>query len=143
MSGKDNHDSMPSKEDSELKDPGRRQMLGVAAMAAAFTAGQVGSVEAQGKEKSPEDLYGKLVDPTHFPGETKAGEHGYQPVSQFHDLEAKQVFEKGALYRRSVSRYARNLRKRLGLPDSDFMHVVRLEPRPGGRAEGHDACCCS
>ena len=53
MSGKDNHDSIPSKGDSELKDAGRRQVLGVAVVAAAFTAGQVGSAAAQGKKKPP------------------------------------------------------------------------------------------
>jgi hypothetical protein len=142
MSGKDNQNSIPSKGDSELKNPDRRQMLGVAAIAAAFTTGQVGSVEAQGKKKPPEDIYGELVDPTHLPGETKPGEHGYQPVSHFHDLGANKVFKKGALYRQSVSKYARDLRKRLGLSDSDFMHVVRLEARPGGRAEGNCGCCC-
>jgi hypothetical protein len=141
MGGKDNRDSIPSKEDSELKNPGRRQVLGVAVVAAAFTAGRVGSAEGQGKT-APEP-YGGLVDPAHYPGETKPGEHGYQPVSQFHDLTAKQVYKDGAEYRRKVSAYAKSLRKKMNLRDSDFMHVVRLEPKPGGNADkGWDFCCC-
>jgi hypothetical protein len=152
MSSKKHQDSGRSKEDSELKNPGRRQVLGVAAVAAAFTAGQVGSVEAKGEKKpsrnaaaapSTEGDFGELVNPADLPGgKSKPGVNAYQPVSQFHDLGANQVFKKGALYRQSVSKYAKDLRKRLGLPDSDFMHVVRLEPKPGGHADGHCACCC-
>src|ERR1700676_1258569 len=104
MSGKDNHDSIPSKGDSELKDPGRRHVLGVAVVAAAFTAGQVGSATAQGKKKPPakkpaRGRYGGLVAPADLPGEHKPGQNGYQPVSKFQDLAAEKVYADGADYR--------------------------------------------
>jgi hypothetical protein len=149
MSGNDNHDSIPSKKDSELKNPDRRQVLGVAVVAAAFTAGQIESAAGQGKKSSPAkkgapEPYGGLVDPAHYPGETKPGTDGYQPVSQFHDLSAKLVYRDGAEYRRKVSAYAKSLRKKMNLPDSEFMHVVRIQPKPGGKADvGWDLCCCS
>ena len=139
---KDNQDSRRSKRNSELKNPGRRQVLGVAAVAAAFTAGQVGSAEGQSK-KGPRPKHGGLVPPG--TKDKAPGRPGYDPVSKFHDLGAKLVYKDGRDYRLQVSAYAKRLRKQMGLPDSEFMHVVRLEPKPGNDctvAEGCCGCCC-
>jgi len=153
MSSKDNQDSKRSKKDSELKNPGRRQVLGVAAMAAAFTAGPVGSAAAQPRRRpspkapaapDPDKIYGGLVDPDNVPGgdkDTKPGDYGYQQVSKFHDLPAGQVYKNPALYRQRVSKYAKGLRKSMGL-DKEFMHVVRIEPLTGTPPDGHCGCCC-
>jgi hypothetical protein len=144
MSSKDNQDSRPSKENSEPKNPGRRQVLGVAVVAAAFTAGQVGSAEGQGKKKvSPRSK------------DTTPDRDGYAPVSKFHDLNpetAKILIDKKTKtheYRLKVSAYAKRLRREMGLLDSEYMHVVRLEPRPGVLStlkcpgdEGCCGCCC-
>jgi hypothetical protein len=141
MSGKDNHDSIPRKGDSKLKNPGRRQVLGVAAVAAAFAAEQVGSAEAA---KHPKEPHGGLGPPHDVPGAV-----GYGPVSTFHDLAVKQVYKDGANYRLKVSMYAKSLRKKMNLPDREFRHVVRLEPvkRSAQAGPGYDgdscACCCS
>jgi hypothetical protein len=147
MRGKGNHDSIPSKGDSELKNLGRRQMLGVAVVAAAFTAGQVGSAEGQqGRKeppaKKPGEVHGGLGPPHDVPGAS-----GYAPVSTFHDLAAKLVYKDAADYRLKVSAYAKSLRKKMNLPDSEFRHVVRLEPvkRAAAAASGDDdscGCCC-
>lgn len=143
MSSKDNQDSRRSKENSELKNPGRRQVLGVAAVAAAFTAGQVGSAEGQGKKK-PRLKHGGPVDPG--TKDKLPGRAGYDPVSKFHDLNPRlKVYRNGRDYRLQVSAYAKRLRQKMGLPDSEFMHVVRLEPKPGSYcdpAEGCCGCCC-
>jgi hypothetical protein len=151
MSSKDNQDSKRSKKDSELKNPGRREVLGVAVVAAAFTAGQVGSAEGQGKKKppakkpaaEPRPPHGGLVPPYDVPGAA-----GYGPVSTFHDLSAQLVYKDGADYRRKVSAYAKRLRQEMGLLDSEFRHVIRLEPRSTADAgatigqSGHCSCCC-
>jgi hypothetical protein len=147
MSGKDNNDSMPRKGDSKLKNPGRRQVLGVAAVAAAFTAGQVGSAEGKDKKKPPaeKEPHGGLVKPYDVPGAA-----GYGPVSTFHDLAAQLVYKDGAEYRLKVSAYAKSLRQKMNLPAGEFRHVVRLEPvkrsaQAGSGNDGGDscACCCS
>ncbi len=140
MSGKDNQDSTPRKGDSKLKNPGRRQVLGVAVVAAAFTAGQVESAEAA----KPREKHGGLGPPHDVPGAV-----GYGPVSTFHDLAVKQVYKDAADYRLKVSMYAKSLRKKMNLPDREFRHVVRLEPvrrtAAAGYGDGDDqcACCCS
>src|SRR5262245_55638051 len=142
MRSKDKRGYRPSKENSELKNPGRRQMLGVAAVAAAFTAGQVGSAEGQSK-KGARPKHGGLVPPG--TKEKKPGRPGYDPVSKFHDLGAKLVYKDGRDYRVKVSEYAARLRKQMGLPDSEFMHVVRLEPKRTAAAPPDDnlcSCCC-
>jgi hypothetical protein len=142
MRGRDNHDSIPSKEDSELKNPGRRQMLGVA-VAAAFTAGQAGSAEAKDKDKPPpkKEPHGGLAAPHDVPGAA-----GYGPVSTFHDLAAQLVFKDAADYRLKVSAYAKSLRKQMNLPDSEFRHVVRLQPvkraAQAGPGDGDNTCSC-
>jgi hypothetical protein len=142
MSGKDNHDSIASKGDSELKDPGRRQVLGVAVVAAAFTAGRVGSVEAQpapGLHGGLVPAHGGVVRPQNLPG---AG--GYAPVSHFHDQAAKQVYADAAVYRQKVSDYAKTLRQMMNLPDNEFKHVIRLEPLAcDPQSPDCCACCCS
>jgi len=130
MSRKNNQDSRRSQENSELKNPGRRQVLGVAAVAAAFTAGQVGSAEGQ---------------------DTTPDRDGYVPVSKFHDLNSQTVTRKSPNtheYRTMVSAYAKRLRQQMGL-DKDYLHVVRLEPKPGMLStdkcpddEGCCGCCC-
>jgi hypothetical protein len=143
MRGRDNRDSIPTKGDSELKDLGRRQVLGVAVVAAAFTAGQVGSAEAQGKKKPPANKptpgpHGGYTPPHDLPG---AAENGYAPVSKFHDLAAKEVYADAANYRQMVSAYAKSLRQKLKLPDSEFRHVVRLEPVKNDCGPNGDPCC--
>jgi secreted PhoX family phosphatase len=141
MSSKDKQGSRRSKENSELKNPGRRQVLGVAAMAAAFTAGQGGSAEGQGK-KAPRLKHGGPVDPG--TKDKRPGRAGYNPVSKFHDLSAQKVYRNGRDYRVQLSKYAKALRQKMGL-DREFMHVIRLELKPGSDctpAEGCCGCCC-
>ena len=142
MRSKDKQGSRPSKGNSQLKNPGRRQVLGVAAVAAAFTAGQVGLAEGQSK-KGPRQKHGGLVPPR--TKDDKAPGPGYAPVSKLHDLGAKLVYQDGRDYRRKVSEYAKRLRQQMGLPDSEFMHVVRLEPKRTADAPPDDnlcSCCC-
>jgi Spy/CpxP family protein refolding chaperone len=91
--------------------------LGVAAAAAAFTAGQVGSAAAEGKKKPPAKKpapgrHGGLVNPADLPGEHKLGQDGYLPVTKFQDLAAQQVYADAADYRQKVSAYARALGRR-------------------------------
>jgi hypothetical protein len=148
MSGKDNHDSIARKGDSKLKNPGRRQVLGVAVVAAAFTAEQVGSAEAAGprREKHGREKHGGLVKPHDLPGVRALS---YGPVSTFHDLAAQLVYKDAANYRQMVSAYAKSLRQKMNLPAGEFRHVVRLEPiRRTAAAAGYGAgddqcgCCC-
>jgi hypothetical protein len=134
MSSKDKQDSRRSKVYSELKNPGRREVLGVAVVAAAFTAGQVGSAEGQGLK------FGGPADQVKLPDRA-----GYNPVSKFHDLNPNQkVYKQAQEYRAKVSEYAKGLRQAMGL-ESEFMHVIRLEPKAGNvcnPAEGCCGCCC-
>jgi hypothetical protein len=151
MTSKDGDNSPEIETKPELKNPDRRHVLGVAALAAAFTAGQVESAVAEDKKKAKPankaaattTAHGGEEPPEHPPGNAK-----YRKITDFHDLPNKPVYHDAAMYRKMMTDYATMLRTQLNLPDTEFTHIIRLELKPSARS-GHNikssscGCGCS
>jgi hypothetical protein len=157
MAGKRGDNSPEIESKPELKNPDRRHVLGVAALAAAFAAGQVDSAAAQSKKKAKPakkpaatesapataNAHGGLKPPQHPIGDKK-----YKKITDYEDLKAAQVYADAEKYREDVSAYALMLRQQRGLDDeAEFRHIIRLQVLPGFRGHriksGSCGCGCS